>query len=199
MIKNGVKSHFLSTITSLVAAVDAKDPYTHGHSERVAKYAVAIAREMGLSASFIKSLRLSGILHDIGKIGISDNILLKSTGLNKKELEYMHGHPLLGSKIVSSVLNQKGIIRGVEEHHEHFDGNGYPLRLKGKRISLEGRIIAVADVFDTLTTKRPYKKAFSAKEALLEIVRNAGTQFDARIVKAFQRAFSKRPKFWMFK
>jgi len=198
-LHSDMKNLFLDTITSLVAAVETKDPYTRGHSERVAKYAAAIAKEMKFPASFIERLRLSGILHDIGKIGISDSILLKSTRLNKREQEYMHGHPLLGSKIVSSVLNQEGIVKGIEEHHEQFDGKGYPARLKGKQISLEGRIIAVADVFDTLTTKRPYKKALSAKEALLEIVRNSGTQFDARIVKAFQSSFSKYPELWMFK
>ena len=105
-------------------------------------------------------------------------------------------HPLIGSKIVASVINTNGILRGIEEHHEHFDGKGYPKRFKGKQISLEGRIIAVADAFDTLTTKRPYKKAYSAKEAFLEITRSAGTQFDPQAVEAFRKSFSKHSARW---
>ncbi|OGW75545.1 MAG: hypothetical protein A2Z72_00235 [Omnitrophica bacterium RBG_13_46_9] len=193
------KSMFLNTITSLVTAVDAKDPYTHGHSERVALYAVGIAEEMKTLPDFLEDIRLSGLLHDIGKIGISDSILSKSTMLNDEEFKKIHEHPNIGLRIVASVINSKNILGGIAEHHERFDGKGYPRQLEGKHISLTGRIVAVADAFDTITTDRPYQKAFTAKEALLEIAGSAGTHFDPGIVKAFQKSFSKHPDLWKFK
>ena len=194
-----MKNFLLNTVTSLVTAVDAKDPYTHGHSRRVAKYAVAIAEEMDVSSTFVEDLKLSGLMHDVGKIGISDSILGKRAMLTEKERKKMEKHPAIGSRIVRSIMCSKGVMRGIEEHHEHVDGKGYPKHLKGKDISLEGRIIAIADAFDSLTTDRPYQKAFSSKEAVLEIVRSAGTQFDPAIVKAFQRSFSRYPDLWHFK
>ena len=194
-----LKNLFLNTVTSLVAAVDARDRYTHGHSQRVASYASKIAGEMKSSGTFLEILRLSALLHDVGKIGISDNILSKEGPLDEKELEEVQEHPLIGSKIVDSVMNSKGVIHGIEEHHERFDGTGYPKKLKTNQISLEGRIIAIADTFDTLTTDRPYQKAFTAKEAMLEIAKSAGTHFDPEVVKAFQRCFSREPDFWHFK
>ena len=192
------KSLFMNTIGSLVTAVDAKDPYTHGHSERVSKYAVAIGEELKLSSHSLENLRLSGLLHDVGKIGISDEILSKASSLDEKERKKIKEHPVIGLRITDSVINSKGVLGGIAEHHEHYDGTGYPKHLKGKKISLEGRIIALADAFDTLTTDRPYQKAFSAKEAFLEILNSSGSQFDPRIVKAFQRSFSKHPDIWHF-
>ena len=195
----GMKSLFLNTILSLAAAVDAKDPYTHGHSERVSKYAIEIGREMHMSEKFLEDLKFAAILHDIGKIGISDQILSKKSALDTDEMQKIKKHPAIGCNIVSSVIESKGILNGILEHHERFDGSGYPKKLKGKDISLEGRIIAVADTYDTLTTNRPYQKAYSAKEAALEIARSSGTQLDPRAVKAFQRSISDNPDFWHFK
>lgn len=194
-----IKDLFVNTITSLVTAVDAKDPYTHGHSERVSRYAVAIAEEMKCSARALEDLKLSGLMHDVGKIGISDAILSKTSKLNKLERKSMQRHPLIGSRIVKSVMVSKNALKGIEEHHEYFNGKGYPEGLKGKKISLAGRIIAVADTFDTITTNRPYQRAFSSKEAALEIIRSSGTQFDPKVVKAFQKSFSKRPDVWKFR
>ena len=193
------KNLFLNTIASLITAVDAKDPYTHGHSERVAKYAVAIGEEMKLSPDFLKELRLSGLLHDMGKIGISDSILSKTEILSDEEMEKVKEHPAIGLRIVDSVIHSKCILGGISAHHERFNGEGYPKKLKGEEIPLSGRIVAVADAFDTLTTNRPYQKALSTKEASLEVIRSVNTQFDPNVVKAFQRSFSKRPDFWNFK
>ncbi|MBL7157467.1 MAG: HD domain-containing protein [Candidatus Omnitrophica bacterium] len=198
-LHNNLKSLFMNTVTSLVTAVDAKDPYTHGHSERVARYAVRIGVEMNLSKDFLEDLRLSGLMHDIGKIGIKDNILSKDKALNKKELKEIREHPTIGLRIVDSVISSKVVLSGIAEHHEYYNGKGYPKRLKGKHISMEGRIIAVADAFDTLTTDRPYQKAYSAKEAALEISRSSRSQFDPHVVKAFQKTFSKNPNIWQFK
>ncbi|MFH1381201.1 MAG: HD domain-containing phosphohydrolase [Candidatus Omnitrophota bacterium] len=193
-----MKGLFLDTVTSLVTAVDAKDPYTHGHSERVSRYAVAIGKEMSLSPDLLEELRLAGLMHDVGKIGISDAILSKKGKLNKIEREKIKKHPAIGSKIVESIMHSKGIMRGIVEHHEFFNGKGYPKSLKRKEISLEGRIIAIADAFDTLTTDRPYQKAFSPKESALEIIRSSGTQFDPEVVRAFQKSLSKNPAEWKF-
>lgn len=198
-LHRNLRNLFINTVTSLVTAVDAKDPYTHGHSKRVALYSVAIAEEAGILPGSLEDLRLSGLLHDVGKIGISDSILSKKARLNQEEIKKIRRHPIVGLRIVSSVINSKNVLGGIAEHHEQFDGKGYPGRLKGKDISLAGRIVAVADTFDTLTTDRPYQKAFTAKEAFLEIAKNAGGQFDPAVVKAFQKSFSRHPEIWHFK
>ncbi|MFH1593533.1 MAG: HD domain-containing phosphohydrolase [Candidatus Omnitrophota bacterium] len=194
-----MKDLFFNAITSLVTAVDAKDPYTHGHSERVSKYAVAIAEELNLPKESLEDLKLAGLLHDIGKIGISDSILSKKSKLDNKEYAEICKHPSIGLRIVNSVIDSKGVLGGIVEHHERFNGKGYPDHLSGSKITLEGRVVAVSDVFDTLTTDRPYQKAFSAKEALFEISRSSKTDFDPEIVKAFERSFSRYPDFWHFK
>ena len=191
-----VHETFLSTTKALITAVDAKDPYTHGHSERVMKYALAIAKYLKLNKKFIENLKLSSLLHDVGKIGISENILSKKGPLDKKERELIEKHPLIGANIVGSILNSESIVPGIKEHHERYDGHGYPMRLKKNKISMEGRIIAVADTFDTLTTTRPYQKAFSTKEAFLEISRSQGSDFDPLVVRAFEKSFSKEPYIW---
>ena len=196
---SNVKSLFMNTILSLAAAVDAKDPYTRGHSERVSKYALEIAREMRMPEQFLEDLNFASILHDIGKIGISDRILSKKSALDADEILKMRKHPAIGCRIVDSVVESKNILNGIFQHHERFDGTGYPKKVRGNRISLEGRIIAVADTFDTLTTNRPYQKAYSAKEAAIEIARSSETQFDPNVVRAFQMSFSESPGFWRFK
>lgn len=194
-----LQSLFLNTVDSLASAIDARDKYTHGHSRRVAQYAVAIAKKLGCDPIFVGDIKLSGLLHDVGKIGLRDHILSKNGPLNDAEMEKVEEHPIIGSEIVDSVIKSTGILKGIQEHHEHFDGTGYPRKLKKDKISLEGSIIAVADAFDALTTNRPYQVAFSAKEAALEIVRSSKTHFSPTVVKAFQKSFSENPDFWHFK
>lgn len=191
-----LKNLFLSTVVSLTKAIDAKDKYTSGHSERVMRYAVAIGKEMGLSSEALENLRLSGVLHDVGKIGIKESILSKPSKLLGYERNQIKRHPAIGADIVGTIEDSHKIIRGILEHHERFDGKGYPNRLKGHSISLDGRIIAVADTFDALTTNRPYQKGYSHKEAIFEIHKGMGTQFDPVVVKAFIESFSKRPGIW---
>lgn len=191
-----LKSLFISTVTSLTRAIDAKDKYTSGHSERVMRYAVSIGKELKLNEEALENLKLSSLLHDVGKIGVKEAILAKPARLLGSERSLMNRHPLIGVGIVGGIDDSHKIINGILEHHERFDGKGYPGRLKGKKISLEGRIIAVADTFDALTTNRPYQKRYSLKEAFFEIKKAASTQFDPRIVKAFILSFSKHPGIW---
>lgn len=187
---------FMSTIGALANAIDAKDPYTHGHSERVAKYAVAIAKQMRLPDEFIKNLRIASLLHDIGKIGIKDAILCKKEALTGDEYEIMRRHSVIGVNIVSSIIGSEKFIHGIVDHHERVNGKGYPKGLKGDRISLQGKIIAVADTFDALTTDRPYQKGFTPKEACLEITQSSGPLYDPRVVTAFLRSFSGDNEVW---
>jgi HD-GYP domain-containing protein (c-di-GMP phosphodiesterase class II) len=187
---------FLSTITSLANAVDAKDPYTHGHSERVMRYSVAIAEKMKQPEDFRKRLKLSSLLHDVGKIGIKDEILGKTDKLTMDEVKIMRKHPSIGVHIVSSIIGSEKLVKGIEGHHEWVNGNGYPKKLKGNQISLEGKIIAVADAFDALTTNRPYQKKFTNKGACIEIAQSAGTQFDSKVIEAFLKSFSENNRFW---
>jgi energy-coupling factor transport system substrate-specific component len=160
------------------------------------KYAVAIGKEMRLSDEALENLRLSSLLHDVGKIGIREKILYKPTRLVGYEKSQMHKHPVIGAEIVGTIDSGQRIIKGILEHHERFDGKGYPNRLKGRNISLEGRIIAVADTFDALTTNRPYHKKYTAKEAFFEIESGSSTQFDPRCAKAFALSFSRHPWIW---
>lgn len=188
---------FMSTIASLANTIDAKDPYTHGHSERVTKYSMAIAKKMkNLSEDFVKKLRLSSLLHDVGKIGIKDAILGKKDRLTSEEAETMRQHPLIGVNIVSSIIGSEKLIRGIADHHERVNGKGYPGGLKAGKISLEGKIIAIADAFDALTTDRPYQKKFTSKEACLEIAHCSGTDFDPKIIEAYLHSFSEEHKTW---
>ncbi len=191
-----LKDMFISTVKSLVRAVDAKDPYTRGHSERVMKYTVSIGKEIGLDDESMENLRLSSLLHDIGKIGIKESVLFKPGKLSKREKCHIMSHPVIGLNIVESIDDSHKFIRGILEHHEHFSGTGYPNHLKGRAISMEGRIIAVADTYDALTTNRPYQKRYTPKEALFEIRKGSNSQFDPKIVRMFMLSFSKHPEIW---
>lgn len=191
-----MKSLFLGTITSLTRAIDAKDSYTSGHSERVMKYAVAIGREMVLGEEALENLRLASLLHDIGKIGIKESILMKPAKLLGYERRQIRQHPGIGARIVESIDDFQVIRRGILEHHERYDGKGYPNHLTSSQISLEGRIIAVADVFDALTTDRPYSKGYSKDEAFQKIEQEASSQFDPQIVTAFAASYKKYPEIW---
>jgi putative nucleotidyltransferase with HDIG domain len=176
---------FIEVIRSLADALDARDPYTKGHSVRVSEYSVEMGKEMGLSEEKLELLEYMAILHDIGKIGIRDEILNKPGRLNDEEFCVMKSHPDVGAKILQSVNKLKSIVPGVKHHHEKFDGSGYTEGLKGKDIPLEARIVSVADTYDAMTTDRPYRKGLSHETAMKEINKTSGKQFDPDIVEIF--------------
>jgi HD-GYP domain-containing protein (c-di-GMP phosphodiesterase class II) len=173
------------SIFSLAAAIDARDHYTHGHSSRVSEIALAIGRSLKLSNETLKNIRLASLLHDIGKIGVPDSILLKPGRLTEREFEIIKKHPVYAVNILKHLPRLKDIVPIVYHEHEHYDGKGYVEGLKADKIPIESRIIAVADAFEAMTSNRPYRKAMSKKNAIKEIKRNSGTQFDPVIVKAF--------------
>ncbi|MGB9857973.1 MAG: HD domain-containing phosphohydrolase [Dictyoglomaceae bacterium] len=179
-----LKELFFDTVESLASAIDAKDPYTHGHSRRVAQYAEMIAREIGYNTSFVEKIKLSALLHDIGKIGIDESILRKKEKLTLEEKKEIEKHPSVGKKILEPLSSLEDIIPGIEEHHEKYDGSGYPKGLKGEEISILGRIIAVADTLDAITSDRPYRKGLSMETAVREIEKQKGKQFDPLVVSA---------------
>lgn len=179
------KNLFLHTIEALAAAIDQRDAYTHYHSSNVTICAVAIAKSMGLTDKQISEINTAGLLHDIGKIGIRDNVLLKPGKLTNEEFDIIKSHPEKAVKILESVEDLKDIIPIIASHHERYDGKGYPDGLEGEEIHLGARIIAVADTFDAMTTKRVYRDAIDKKVSIEEITRCSGTQFDPQTVKAF--------------
>ena len=188
---------FIQTSIALATAIDARDRYTHGHSERVSHYSLVIAKEMidqgkmEYDREFMETLQLSALLHDVGKIGIRDQILNKPAKLNDDEFEVMKQHVLIGGNIVKPVLGLTHLADGILYHHERYDGKGYPHGLKGKNIPLIGRVVNIADSYDTITTARAYKKAAPPQEAFEEMVKCAGTQFDPEIVEVFFQAWKK--------
>ena len=179
---------FLGSIRMLAAAIDEKDPYTRGHSGRVAKYSVIVGQELGLSAEELDRLRVSALLHDVGKIGVDDRVLKKPGSLTPEEFELMKQHPTKGANIMRPVAQLKEMLPGIELHHEHVDGRGYPRGLKGSEIPLMARIIAVADTLDAMTTNRPYQSAMEIDYALARIRQLAGTKFDSPVVDALESA-----------
>lgn len=179
---------FHSLIRALVSALDARDPYTSGHSERVARYAVLTGRKLGLDAESLENLEWAALLHDVGKIGIRDYILLQEGPLDREKWEIMKSHPEIGARILENVTPRslvRGIIEGALCHQEKYDGSGYPQGLKGEEIPLFGRVIAVCDTFDAITTDRPYRKGATFAAALGEIRRCSGSQLDPAVVEAF--------------
>jgi HD-GYP domain-containing protein (c-di-GMP phosphodiesterase class II) len=183
------KALFLSSIQMLAGAVDEKDPYTKGHSDRVTRYSVIIATEMGLSKEEIEKIRISAQLHDVGKIGIEDRILKKPGALTPEEFEIMKTHTTKGAAILRSVEMLKDMLPGIELHHESLDGRGYPFGLKGDQIPLMPRIIMVADTFDAMTTNRPYQAAMDAEYVIRIINSLANTKFDPHVVEAMTKVF----------
>jgi len=181
-----------ATLRALVRSLEAKDPYTKLHSERVTQWALAVARKMNCSEEEIESLTFAGHLHDIGKIGIRDQILMKPGRLTEEEYEIIKTHPVIGAEIVGhlGLLHLETSI--IRHHHERWDGNGYPDGLKGKDIPKLSRILAVADTYDAITSRRPYRKAMPDRFACEEIKKNSGTQFDPEIVQAFLSCFSNK-------
>ncbi len=168
---------YLDTIRSLAAAVDAKDPYTRGHAERVAALAVEIGRQLALSAEALQALEYGGILHDIGKIGIPDVILAKEAPLDPAEMDLVRAHPAIGAEIVAGVDFLRGAVPAIRSHHERWDGTGYPDRLRGDAIPLVARIVNIADTWDACTSRRPYQEAIPADVvvAILEGLKGAQT------------------------
>ncbi len=185
---NRIKFAFEHTAEALAEAINSLDPYTGGHTRRVAEYSMMVADRIGLAEIEKDELKLSAILHDVGKIGVDDAILRKGGALSSEEEFLMRRHPEIGSRILGHVEEMKGVIPGVLHHHEWFDGSGYPGGLKGEGIPLQARIIAVVDAFDALTTDRPYKKAIEVAAALKELARNAGKQFDPRLLDALRQS-----------
>ncbi|HXT73495.1 MAG TPA: HD domain-containing phosphohydrolase [Candidatus Angelobacter sp.] len=179
---------FMGSIRMLAAAIDEKDPYTRGHSGRVAKYSLTIAQEMGLDSVAMDKLRISALLHDVGKIGVDDNVLKKPGKLTEDEFALMKQHPVKGANIMRPVAQLKEMLPGIELHHERMDGGGYPYGLKGDEIPMMARIIAVADTFDAITTNRPYQSAMDLEYAMDRISQLAGAKFDVDVVHAIQRA-----------
>ena len=179
---------FLGSIRMLAAAIDEKDPYTRGHSDRVAKYAVMFGQQLGLSAEDLDRLRIASLLHDVGKIGVDDRVLKKPGALTPEEFVVMKQHPTKGANIMRPVAQLKDMLPGIELHHEHVDGRGYPYGLKGEDIPLMARIIAVADTLDAMTTNRPYQSAMDLEFAMNRILGLANTKFDAAVVDALDRA-----------
>ncbi|MFH1645168.1 MAG: HD-GYP domain-containing protein, partial [Candidatus Omnitrophota bacterium] len=187
----------MHTAVAFAAAVDARDPYTHGHSERVTNYSEAIFENMIHNLSekeqilFRQRMRISAALHDIGKIAISDSILHKPKKLTDKERKIIQTHPEVGAEIVSRIKGLKDIVGGIKYHHERYDGSGYPEGLKGEGIPLMARIIAVADVYDAMVSDRPYRRGVIHELVRDEITVNNSIQFDPFVVAAFLKAVEK--------
>jgi HD-GYP domain-containing protein (c-di-GMP phosphodiesterase class II) len=182
------KELFMGAIRMLANAIDEKDPYTRGHSERVAFYSSLIAKHLGMTEEEVERVHLSGIIHDVGKIGIEDKILRKPAALTEEEYEIMKQHPRKGEKILDAVPLLKQMAGAGLMHHENVDGSGYPDGLKGDQIPLLGRIVSVADAFDAMTTDRPYSKAMTFEAALSRLRFLAGKKFDVGCVDAIEKA-----------
>jgi diguanylate cyclase (GGDEF)-like protein/putative nucleotidyltransferase with HDIG domain len=181
----GIRPDSLSEVYDIASAVEAKDPYTYGHSRRVNIYAVALAEKTGLSADEVSVLSAAALLHDIGKVGIPDKVLNKKGKLSREDWEAIKEHPKLGANIISSVPRLAPAINSILYHHERWDGGGYPEGLRGEEIPLEARILAIADSFEAMTSARPYRPALSLEEVVMELRQGAGLQFDPGLVDTF--------------
>jgi len=184
-----LKDAFYGTVEALAEVIEMRDPYTGGHTKRVMTYSTIIGSYMGLDKEQMENLKLAAILHDIGKIGIRDDVLLKQDRLDEESINKMKMHPHYGAEILSRVKQLKEIIPCVRDHHERYDGNGYPSGIKGDDIPIIARVISVADTFDAMTTDRPYRKGLGYEDAIMEIQRCSGTQFDPAVVDAFLTAW----------
>ena len=180
-----LESAYLEFVGSLASALDARDPYTAGHSRRVSNLSCAAAAALGLSEEIIERIRIGALLHDIGKIGIADSVLQKPGQLTVEEFALVKQHPVIGRRILEGVQGFAPFLPSVELHHENWDGSGYPLGLRGQETPLDARIIHVADAYDAMTTDRSYRSGMSHEKALAELVKNAGVQFDPAIVAVF--------------
>lgn len=184
MVKD-LKELFYNTLKAISSALDSKDPYTHGHSMRVTMYSLILARKLNLDDKMLEEIETAGLLHDIGKIGIPQNILCKPGKLTDEEFAIMKSHPEKGEKILTGIKKLAIISNWLKTHHERWDGRGYPLGLKGEEIPFSSRIIALADTYDAMTSTRSYRKALTHEIAISEIEKCAGTQFDPNLAKIF--------------
>src|SRR3989338_9056527 len=187
-LENKFQTLFRESMRSIVSTLEAKDPYTHGHSLRVSKYALLIGEALKLSKEDLLTLELGALLHDIGKIGTPEHILLKPDRLTKEEYEIMKKHPMQSAEILSHMELLKEVVPIVKYHQERMDGLGYPEGLKGESIPLLSRIVYIADAFDAMTSDRPYRKALSLQQAYDELIRCSGSQFDPEFVTLFIKA-----------
>jgi putative two-component system response regulator len=184
-----IHESYETTLIMLANAIEVRDPYTRGHVERVMNYAQTIAEYLGWSANEITHLRFGSILHDIGKIHISGEILTKAGPLSEEEWIEMKKHPEVGAELIKDIHYLSAAIPVILNHHERWDGSGYPYGLVGEKIPVIARIVAIADSFDAMTTKRPYRKELSPEDAFNEVVSGSGNQYDPLIVEAFQHAW----------
>ncbi|MGN0005861.1 MAG: HD domain-containing phosphohydrolase [Candidatus Gastranaerophilaceae bacterium] len=185
LIMKDLKELFYKTIKSISCALDAKDPYTHGHSLRVTLYSLILASKLGLTDSALEEIETAGLLHDIGKIGIPQSILCKTSKLTDEEFEIMKDHTGQGAKMIQNVKKLRAVASWLKSHHERWDGRGYPCGLKGTEIPLFARVIALADTYDAMTSTRPYRKALPHEVAIQEIKRCSGVQFDPELAEIF--------------
>ncbi|MFG0250389.1 MAG: HD-GYP domain-containing protein, partial [Phycisphaeraceae bacterium JB051] len=185
MLYEDMQSMFLGTLHALTSSIDAKDSYTHGHSERVALMSRSLAKAAGLDDFTCERIYVSGLVHDVGKIGVPESVLCKPGRLTFEEFELIKQHPEIGAKILQDIRQMHDLIPGVLYHHERWDGNGYPHGLAGNDIPLFGRVIGLADAFDAMSTNRTYRRALKHEDVMAEIERCAGTQFDPELAKVF--------------
>ncbi len=185
-----LKQAYADTVRSLVAVIETKDPYTRGHSERVAAYAVDVARRLGFAPQLLDRIELAALLHDLGKVAISKSVLLKESALSDDEYEAIKTHPEIGARIIEEVPFLSDLAPFVAGHHERVDGTGYSRQLAGDAIPAEARILAVADAFDAMTSSRPYRSAMTADESVRELRRCVNRQFDPMVVEAFAEAYA---------
>jgi putative nucleotidyltransferase with HDIG domain len=186
-----LRENYFRTVQALVAAVEAKDPYTRWHSTNVAKYAVAIGRDMGMSPTQLEEMHISSILHDVGKIGISERIICKPERLSREEFDIMKDHPAHGLRILEPIGFAPSIIEAIYQHHERYDGKGYPQGLGGEQIALAARILSVSDTMDAMLSERPYRGMISPEEVMGELERESGRQFDPKVSDVARRLIEK--------
>jgi putative nucleotidyltransferase with HDIG domain len=186
-----LRENYFRTVQALVAAVEAKDPYTRWHSTNVAKYAVAIGRDIGMSPTQLEDIHISSILHDVGKIGISESIICKPDRLSLEEFDIMKDHPAHGIRILEPIGFAPAIIDAIYQHHERYDGKGYPRGLAGEQITLAARVLSVSDTMDAMLSERPYRSMISAEAVQAELEREAGKQFDPKVAEAARRLIEK--------
>ena len=184
-----LKKSYFDTIRAVANSVEARDAYTRGHSNRVAEISKIIAAEMGWGRRDLEMIDWGGVLHDLGKVGISDSILNKPGKLTDEEFAIMKSHPSIGGQIIGGIAFLEPLMPYIAQHHERYDGRGYPAGFKGEEIAIQGRLLAIADTYDAMTSDRPYRKGLAAQIAYDEILKCNGTQFDPVIVRAFEKAF----------
>lgn len=188
------QAYFYGVIRSLVTILEARDPYTRGHSERVAELSANMATQMGLAPDRIEMLKQTAILHDIGKLGIHEAILCKKEKLTERDWELLRTHPALGEDILKPVSLDPEILAAVRGHHERHDGTGYPDRIAGEDIHVFSRILSVADAYDAMTTTRSYRQAMKHDEAIAELKKHSGSQFDPKIIDLLIRCLTQGEK-----